>query len=124
MRSCLITGMKISPYKHSQVCWPVCWDESSKMQLQAIFNNCQNYKIVLASMVEFSHINTRQICLAHLTKQLAISGLTMSFSHISRQARTMKLAKSRNKLTRKHQVLHLMGKNTSSASSVAVSTQP
>ncbi len=95
-------------YKHPQVCWPVCWDESSKMQLQAIFYNCQNYKIVLGSMVEFSHINTRQICLAYLTKQLAISGLTMSFSLISRQARTMKLAKSRSKLTRKHQVLHLM----------------
>ena len=58
VRSCLITRMKISSDKYPQVCWPVCWDEEmqgSEMQLQAIFSNCQNYKIVLASMVEFSH---------------------------------------------------------------------
>jgi hypothetical protein len=36
-----LTGMGISPYKHSQAGWPGCWDESSKIPLQAIFNNCQ-----------------------------------------------------------------------------------
>ncbi len=50
-----LTGMKISPYKHSQVCWPVCWAERSKMQLQAIFNNCEKFKIVLESRMKLSH---------------------------------------------------------------------
>ena len=34
-----LTGMEISPYKHSQA---GCRDESSKIPPQAIFNNCQN----------------------------------------------------------------------------------
>ena len=37
-----LTGMKISPYKRSQVGQPGCRDESSKIPPQAIFNNCQN----------------------------------------------------------------------------------
>jgi hypothetical protein len=36
-----LTGMEISPYKHSQAGWPGCRDESSKIPPQAIFNNCQ-----------------------------------------------------------------------------------
>jgi hypothetical protein len=34
--------MEISPYKHLQEGYPGGWDESSKIPLQAIFNNCQN----------------------------------------------------------------------------------
>ena len=36
-----LTGMGISPYKHSQAGWSGCRDESSKIPPQAIFNNCQ-----------------------------------------------------------------------------------
>ena len=36
-----LTGMGISPYKHSQAGWPGCRDESSKIPPQVIFNNCQ-----------------------------------------------------------------------------------
>ena len=36
-----LTGMEISPYKHSQAGYPGCQDESSKIPPQAIFNNCQ-----------------------------------------------------------------------------------
>jgi hypothetical protein len=89
-----LTGMKISPYKHSyedrassltglasltrshrvihfivkstvrlyeQTGQPTCRDESSKMPLQAIFNNCQNNKIVPSSGMKFFHINRREI---------------------------------------------------------------
>ena len=56
-----LTEMKISPYKHSQAGWPGYRDESSKMPPQAIFNNCQNNEIFPASVMKFSHINTRQI---------------------------------------------------------------
>ena len=37
-----LTGMEISPCKHLQAGYPGCWDESSKIPPQAIFNNCQN----------------------------------------------------------------------------------
>ena len=50
---------------------PGCRDESSKIQLQAIFNSlskqqnvltyCQNKKIVPGSGMKFSHINTGEI---------------------------------------------------------------
>ena len=33
-----LTGMKISPYKHSQVGWPECWDESSRISIKT--NSC------------------------------------------------------------------------------------
>jgi hypothetical protein len=33
-----LTGMEISPYKHSQAGYPGCRDESSKIPPQAIFN--------------------------------------------------------------------------------------
>ena len=56
-----LTGMGISPYKHSQAGWPGCRDESSKIPPQAIFNNCQiNVKtqgaqaLICVSVVYFS----------------------------------------------------------------------
>ena len=101
-----LTGMKISPYKHSyedrdgsltglaslarshrvihfivkstvrlyeQTGQPTCRDESSKMPLQAIFNNCQNNKIVPASEMKCSHINRREIHPAY--RAVLLSGL-------------------------------------------------
>ena len=56
----LLTRLNFFPYKHSQAGWLSCPDESSKMPLQAIFNNCQNNKIVPAGGMTFSHINTRE----------------------------------------------------------------
>ena len=53
-----LTGMKISPYKRLQAGWPAYRDKTSEMPPQAIFNNCQNNKIVPASGMKSSHINT------------------------------------------------------------------
>ena len=53
-----LAGMEISPYKYSQAGQLGCGDESSKILSQAIFNNCQNNKIVPASGMKFSHIST------------------------------------------------------------------
>ena len=59
-RSILLTGMKISPYKYSEMGWPGCWHASSKMPLQAILNNCQNNvkTTKLFQQVEFEHMNS------------------------------------------------------------------
>ena len=53
------TGMEISPYKHSQAGQPGSRDENSKIPPQAIFNNCQNNKIV--NTREIKIVNTREI---------------------------------------------------------------
>ena len=52
-----LTGMGISPYKHSQAGWPGCRDESSKIPPQAIFNNCHSKHASLVAKVKSAFTN-------------------------------------------------------------------